>query len=98
VLRGSSPSATVEKTIHPVVRHILVEICGKAVNGIFRTLDFQGKIDGPLSMDLSRADAATKERLARDPFADLSSGSAVALRALMDRLVLGANCGSDRLR
>jgi hypothetical protein len=59
----------------------------ETVNGIFRTLDFQGQIDGPLSMDLSRADAATKERLARDPFADLSSGSAAALRAHMDRLV-----------
>lgn len=59
----------------------------ETVNGIFRTLDFQGRIDGPLSMDLSRADAATKERLAHDPFADLSSGSASALRAQMDRLV-----------
>jgi hypothetical protein len=59
----------------------------ETVNGIFRTLDFQGQIDGPLSMDLSRADAATKERLARDPFADLSSGSAAALRAQRDRLV-----------
>ena len=59
----------------------------ETVNGIFRTLNFQGKIDGPLSIDLSRADAATKERLARDPFADLSSGSAAALRAQMDRLV-----------
>ena len=57
------------------------------VNGVFRTLDFQGQIDGPLSMDLSRANAATKERLARDPFADLSAGSAAALRAQMDRLV-----------
>ena len=59
----------------------------ETVNGIFRTLDFQGRIDGPLSIDLSRADAATKERVARDPFADLSSGSAAALRAQMDRLV-----------
>lgn len=59
----------------------------ETVNGIFQTLDFQGKIDGPLSMDLSRADAATKERLARDPLAALSSGSAAALRAHMDRLV-----------
>jgi len=59
----------------------------ETVNGIFRTLDFQGQINGPLSMDLSRADAATKERLARDPFADLSSASAAALRAQRDRLV-----------
>ncbi len=59
----------------------------EAINEIFRTLDFQGKIDGPLSMDLSRADDQTKQRLARDPFADLSPQSAAALRAQMDRLV-----------
>lgn len=59
----------------------------ETVNGVFQTLDFQGKIDGPLSVDLSRVDAATKERLARDPLAALSAGSAAALRAQMDRLV-----------
>lgn len=57
------------------------------VNGVFRTLDFQGKIDGPLSMDLSRADEATKTRLARDAFADLSPDSAASLRGRMDQLV-----------
>ena len=59
----------------------------ETVVGIFRTLDFQGKIDGPLSIDLSRADAATKERLSRDPLADLTPASAAALRSQMDRLV-----------
>jgi hypothetical protein len=59
----------------------------ETVNGIFETLDFQGKIDGPLSMDLSRADDATKQRLARDPFADLAPASAATLRAQMNRLV-----------
>ncbi|RPI50223.1 MAG: hypothetical protein EHM55_21885 [Acidobacteria bacterium] len=59
----------------------------ETINGIFQTLDFQGKIEGPLSMDLSRADAATKERLSRDPFDDLSSESAARLRARMDQLV-----------
>jgi hypothetical protein len=59
----------------------------ETVNGTFRTLDFQGKIDGPLSMDLSRVDEETKVRLARDPFDALSSSSAAALRAQMDRLV-----------
>lgn len=59
----------------------------ETISGIFQTLDFQGKIDGPLSMDLSRADAATKERLARDPFEDLSSQSAATLRGRMDQLV-----------
>ena len=59
----------------------------ETVNRIFETLDFQGKIDGPLSMDLSRADDATRQRLARDAFADLSASSASVLRANMDRLV-----------
>ena len=57
------------------------------VNEIFRTLDIQGKIDGPISMDLSRVDEATKQRLARDPFGDLPASSAEALRKEMDRLV-----------
>jgi hypothetical protein len=59
----------------------------ETVNEIFQTLDFQGKIDGPLSMDLSRVDEATRQRLARDPFEKLSPASANALRAEMDRLV-----------
>jgi hypothetical protein len=59
----------------------------ETVNEVFRTLDFQGKIDGPLSIDLSRVDPATKERLARDPFADLPGDSAAVLREQMDRLL-----------
>jgi hypothetical protein len=58
----------------------------EAVNEVFQTLDFQGTIDGPLSMDLSRADEATRTRLARDPFDDLTPESAAALRAEMGRL------------
>ena len=57
------------------------------VNEVFKTLDFQDKINGPLSIDLSRVDAATKERLSRDPFSDLPPPSATALRERMDRLV-----------
>ena len=57
------------------------------IDDIFRTLDIQGKIDGPISMDLSRADAATKKRMSRDPFSDLSPESASVLRKQMDRLV-----------
>jgi hypothetical protein len=58
-----------------------------AVNRVFTTLDFQGKIDGPLSIDLSRADAETKARVGGDAFADLPGEAAAALRARMDRLV-----------
>jgi hypothetical protein len=59
----------------------------QAVIEVLRTLDFQGKIDGPLSMDMTRASEATKARLARDPYADLPPSSAEALRARLDRLV-----------
>lgn len=58
-----------------------------AVNGVFTTLDFQGKIDGPLSIDLERADPATKARVSGDAFAELPPEAATALRARMDRLV-----------
>lgn len=57
------------------------------VDEIFRTLDIQGKIDGPMSMDMSRVDEATRQRLNRDPFLGLSDVSAAALRAQMDALV-----------
>ena len=59
----------------------------KAVHTVLETLDFQGKIDGPLEMDLSRADEATKARLARDPFDALSPAAAASLRARMDRVL-----------
>jgi hypothetical protein len=54
---------------------------------VFTTLDFQNKIDGPLSIDLERADAETKARVSGDPFADLTPDTATALRARMERLV-----------
>jgi hypothetical protein len=57
------------------------------VDRVFTTLDFQGKIDGPLSIDLERADAETKARVGGDAFADLPPEAAMALRARMDRLV-----------
>ena len=58
-----------------------------AVNRVFTTLDFQDKIDGPLSIDLERADADTKARVNGDAFASLPPAAATALRAKMDRLV-----------
>lgn len=68
----------------PVERYRAVR---EAVNEVFKTLDFQGKIDGPMQIDLSRVDEATRARVARDPFNDLAPESAAALRAEMDRLV-----------
>ena len=57
------------------------------VDRVFTTLDFQGKIDGPLSIDLERADPQTKSRVSGDAFANLPSEAAMALRARMDQLV-----------
>lgn len=59
----------------------------EAVDRVFTTLDFQGKIDGPMSIDLERADAATKARVSGDAFGELPAEAAKALRARMDRLV-----------
>ena len=59
----------------------------EGVNRVFTTLDFQDKIDGPLSIDLERADPQTKARVGGDAFADLPPEAATALRARMDRLV-----------
>ncbi len=58
-----------------------------AVNRVFTTLDFQGKIEGPLSIDLERADPETKARVSGDAFAGLPPEAAMALRAKLDRLV-----------
>jgi hypothetical protein len=57
------------------------------VNRVFTTLDYQGKINGPLSIDLQRADADTKARVSGDAFAGLPAETAAALRARMNRLV-----------
>jgi hypothetical protein len=57
-----------------------------AVHEVLQTLDFQGKIDGPLSIDLTRVDEATKARLSRDAFADLPADSAAVLREAVPRL------------
>ena len=57
------------------------------VDRVLTTLDFQDKIPGPMSIDLSRADPETKKRVAGDAFADLPADAAAALRARMDRLV-----------
>ena len=59
----------------------------EAVNRAFTLLDFKGEIDGPLSIDLERADAETKARVSGDAFAGLPPASAASLRARMDRLV-----------
>ena len=57
------------------------------VDRVLTILDFQGKIDGPLSIDLERADADTKARVSGDAYAELPPQAATALRARLDGLV-----------
>lgn len=58
----------------------------EVVHTTLRTLDMQGKIDGPVSIDTARASAETKARLAKDPLAELPTGAAAALRARLDAI------------
>ena len=58
----------------------------ETVHEVLQTLDFQGKIDGPMQMDTARATPEMRARLARDPLAELPPASAAALRARLDRL------------
>jgi hypothetical protein len=56
------------------------------VHDLLRDLDFKGEIEGPLSLDVARADDATKARLSGDVYARLPAASAAALRAAVPRL------------
>ncbi|MFC3715422.1 hypothetical protein ACFONC_04580 [Luteimonas soli] len=56
------------------------------VDPVFTTLNFQGKIGPPRSIDVERA-PEWKQRLAGDPFDELSPASAKVLREHMDILV-----------
>lgn len=59
----------------------------ETLSRILTTLDFQGKIEGPQSLDTSRADAAAKERLRSDPYLELDAASAEELKSRMSRIV-----------
>lgn len=58
----------------------------EVVHTTLRTLDMQGTIDGPVSIDTSRASPETKARLAKDPMAELPANAAAALRARLDAI------------
>ena len=57
------------------------------VEPVFTTLNFQGEIGPPRSINLDEASPEWRERLERDPFDDLAPESAAALRRHMDTLV-----------
>jgi len=58
-----------------------------AVHQVLQDLDFQGKIDGPMSMDTTLATPEMRLRLTRDPYAALTPAAADLLRSLLDRIV-----------
>jgi hypothetical protein len=59
----------------------------KTVDRVLETLDFQGKIDGPLEVNMEAAGTELKARLQSDPYAELTPASAAALKAKLPRLV-----------
>ncbi len=60
------------------------EATRRTVNRVFETLDFQGKIAGPMELDTARASPEMKQRLSTDPFIELPPASATSLRSRLD--------------
>ena len=58
----------------------------RTVNRVLQTLDFQGKIPGPMEMDTARASPEMKQRLATDPFLELPPASATSLKSRLDEV------------
>ena len=58
-----------------------------SVDQVFNTLNFQGRIGPPRSINLALAGEEMKRRLAGDPFDELPPASAEALRRHLDALV-----------
>lgn len=59
----------------------------QTLSRLLTTLDFQGKIDGPQSVDTAHADAEMKARLASDPYAALDPASAELVKSRLDGIV-----------
>lgn len=68
----------VEASGLPLERYRLVR---QTLSRLLTTLDFQGKIDGPQSVDTALADANMKARLSSDPYSALDSGSAELVKS-----------------
>ena len=56
----------------------------RTIHRVFETLDFQGKLAGPMELDTARASPEMKARLSSDPFTELPPASATSLRARME--------------
>ena len=68
----------VEASGLPLERYRLVR---QTLSRLLTTLDFQGKIDGPQSVDTTLATPDMKARLASDPYSALDSGSAELVKS-----------------
>jgi hypothetical protein len=90
--RGAASQAAFETSTAPAAAQAVgaavdrYQATRRTVNRVFETLDFQGKIAGPMELDTARASPEMKQRLATDPFAELAPASATALRARLDAL------------
>jgi len=78
-IADAAPASGLSAERYKLVRETLHEI--------LETLDFQGKISGPKSMDTARAGDAMRARLRSDPYTALDPAGAAALKSRMDRIV-----------
>jgi len=90
--RGAATQAAFETTTAPAAAQAIgarldrYQATRRTVNRVFETLDFQGKIAGPMEIDTGRASPDMKRRLSGDPLQELAAPSAAALRARLDAL------------
>lgn len=90
--RGAASQAAFESNTAPAAAQAIgappdrYQATRRTVNRVFETLDFQGKIPGPMEIDTARVSPEMKRRLSGDPFAELAPASAAALRARLDAL------------
>jgi hypothetical protein len=90
--RGAASQAAFESSTAPAAAQAIgaslerYQSTRRTVNRVFETLDFQGKIAGPMEIDTARASPEMKKRLSSDPLAELAPASATALRARLDAL------------
>jgi hypothetical protein len=90
--RGAASQAAFESSTAPAAAAAVgapvdrYQATRRTVNRVFETLDFQGKIPGPMELDTARASPEMKQRLSGDPFSELAPASATALRARLDAL------------
>lgn len=91
--RGEAIQATFEINTIPAAAPVTglsrerYKLVRETLSTIMTTLDFQGKIDGPQSVDTARAGPALKARLSSDPYAALDPAGAEALKARLGRIV-----------